>query len=496
MTYEKLPTVDRFNSLSVEDRKNAYWCDIYANYYHESIHHKDDGAWVIHKVNNYYVLAFFTYPPEAEKKEIFSGELRKIYASEDFIDFIYSERRDIWDKWINTSFYIPEDFKVPEKNYYSNYLFVDAKYKEVLDNVSSFFYDDYRMYPIDSDYHTVRSELIRDWNIFEEKNSEMLYFSADDYNFVGSGISVQIINSHLQIEQGYLTQPIPSIIFKKCKNVPHIIEIGFSRSRGYAKIGYEVMENLAKKFGGRAYMVSSDFRIMAIKANKYLSTEEKIEHLIGSLSDNISEESFKLCALEVSTLLGAYWDMLTENSKRFIATGFFHYHYAIRNASILFDTSNPSISFSKVIETEIEHKIIIPFREYFVSIYSADDLTYDLHDENLKRMSLYLLNSSQKPPELGSFAYFIGNAIRSKKRAEKSGSIKAFREFCQTRKDPNFFLDENEFYDKLSLISKKYRNGSAHTEILSIGKLKDFYNLLFHDEFLKNLLEKSKPINR
>ena len=48
--------------------------------------------------------------------------------------------------------------------------------------------------------------------------------------------------------------------------------------------------------------------------------------------------------------------------------------------------------------------------------FTIDDLAYDLKDDHLKKMSLYLSNNSSKPPELGSFAYFIMNAITSKER--------------------------------------------------------------------------------
>ena len=106
-------------------------------------------------------------------------------------------------------------------------------------------------------------------------------------------------------------------------------------------------------------------------------------------------KSLKQAAGEAYRLLGDYWHMLFKNSQTFLVTGLYLYNYAIKNSSILFDTSVSSIAFSKCIETEIEHKIIIPFKAHFEKNFKYDDLLFDLKDEHLKRMSLYLANKSR-----------------------------------------------------------------------------------------------------
>ena len=493
MDYKELPgSADVFNSLDDSKRIDSFWYPIAVN--DSGTHYiSKDRAWVINKVNGYIVIASFDGEYEDNLDDILEGKLISVSAVEDLVDFIHSERKDIWNKWINTSLKIPDKGKQPEKYYYSNFLFVDAPYKEILEKVSTYFHNDFPMYPVDGDDHTIKSELINNWNPSINRNSTVLYFYGSEASLAGSGISLYIENTHLQLAENNLSHPIPSIIFQKCKTVPHIVEIGFSRKWRYSDIGYEIMLGLAEKFEGKAFMISSDYRVMAIKANKFLPLEEKITQLVEYVSDYISDESLKQAASDVSRLLGDYWHLLYKNSQTFLVTGFYLYNYAIRNSSRLFDTSVSSVAFSKCIETEIEQKIILPFKEHFEENFKLGDLLFDLKDEHLKRISLYLANKSLKPPELGSFAYFIKNVIRSKKRAEISGSIKAFKSFCQTRKNPDFFLDENNLCSKLVLISTRYRNGSAHTEILPVEKLIEFYNLLFRDAFIKELLDNTNP---
>ena len=146
------------------------------------------------------------------------------------------------------------------------------------------------MYPVDGDDHTIKSELINKWNPSSNRNSSVLYFYGSEASFAGSGISLYVENTHLQLAEDDLSHPIPSIIFKRCKSVPHIVEIGFSRNWRYSDIGYEIMLGLAEKFEGKAFMISSDYQVMAIKANIFLPLEEKITQLVEYVSDYLSDE--------------------------------------------------------------------------------------------------------------------------------------------------------------------------------------------------------------
>lgn len=492
MEYTDLPSyTDEFNHFELDKRANRFWCSIYVYDNFNIIFQSNIEAIVYYEVNNYFVVVHFIYPL-GYANELFKGEIENVYACHDILDLIYKYKKDIWQKWINTPFLVKRDEDLTPEYYLSHYLFIDAPYKEILNRVSSYFFNDFRLSPVDADENLIRSELIHLWNPYAASNSAILYFNNYDISFAGSGIAIHITNSHLQIADDYLAHPVPSIIFDKCTTVPHIVRIEYSRKWAYPEVGNKIMKDLALKFDGKAFMISSDYTVMAVKSNKYLSVEKKIFLLDQHLTSYLTERNLEFYAKQVAEKLGNYWDMLSENSRTFLATGYNLYRFAIDTSACLFDTSLPSLSFAKCIEIEMVFKVILPFKEYFENNYSKDDLNWDLNDVHLKKMALFLAGDIIVPPELGSFAHFLKNAINSKQRASYSGSIKAFKAFCLTRKAPEFFLNEKALCSKLFLISNRYRNGSAHIKILKVEYLLEFYALLFKDGFIAELLESSQ----
>ena len=122
MDYKELPgSADGFNSLDDSKRIDSFWYPIAVNDYGTHYISKD-RSWVINEVNGYFVIACFNGEYENNLSDILNGQLISVSAVEDLVDFIYSERRDIWDKWINTTLNIPDIGKQPEKYYYSNFL--------------------------------------------------------------------------------------------------------------------------------------------------------------------------------------------------------------------------------------------------------------------------------------------------------------------------------------------------------------------------------------
>jgi len=480
-----------FNLLDKEKRINAFWCFIASHSCNSKIFEDDSGTWSINEANGYFVISYFTYP-NGWASDFFKGNLENIYASEDLLDFVFLNKKDIWQEWINTTILVKDDENPPPKFYLSHFLFIDAPYQDILERISSYFYNDFRMCQVNSDDQRIDSELISNWKASNNRNSAVLYLNGYEAGIAGSGITIRIENTHLQLAEDDLIHPIPFLIFNKCSTVPHIVEIFYSRLWKYPDLGTKIMRDLALKFEGRAFMISSDYNIMAIKSNKYLSVEEKIYYLYDHLTGYITEEDLNLSSEIVSKILGEYWDMLSENSRIFLATGYSLYQYALRSSTFLFDTSLPSLAFAKCIENEVIDKIMIPFKLHFEKNFNKEDLCFDLKDEQLKTTASFLLGNAKTPPELGTLSHFLKNAINSKKRAIDSGSIRAFKSFCSTRKNPDFFINEEKLCTKLFLISSKYRNGGAHIKVLPLEYVIEFYTILFKEGFIIELLESSQ----
>jgi hypothetical protein len=221
---------------------------------------------------------------------------------------------------------------------------------------------------------------------------------------------------------------------------------------------------------------------------------KKKHYLYESTKDYFGDISLKNMELDILIEMEDYWELLHENSKKILRTGYFLYKRSECGSEFLLDTSIASLTYSKCIENEMVHRIVIPFKKFFENNFSGCDMSLDLDDSNLNKMSLFLIGRDQTPPELGSFSYFLQNAINSKKRASWSVSIKAFKSFCETCEDPDFLLKEELLFKMLSLIAKKYRNGGAHIKVLPIEYVTEFHNILFEQNFLKRFIKATRPV--
>ncbi len=151
--------------------------------------------------------------------------------------------------------------------------------------------------------------------------------------------------------------------------------------------------------------------------------------------------------------------------------------YKLYRGDIL-DASPSAIQFSKCLEIEIEQKLLLPFRAYFSSSpFRSEDLSNDLTDKDISKVSIFLTKPDSKAPELGTFAYFLSIVINSKTRGKTSPTIRCFKEFVNQFVNSGFILSSN-FQKLIEQITTKYRNGSAHTKALPFELLEEFYNLL------------------
>ena len=394
--------------------------------------------------------------------------------------------------------------------YYSNFLYIDHDYDQLLKFTSDFCLNEMNLCQLDSNECQIRDRTLYDvWDPSSIINRTILYTHSSDINFPGSGILLKVINMKTTIAVGLFSSSskeymkhvdkspgdiepsaqIPKIIFDKCSDIPHMIEINYSRSWLYPRIGYKLMTGLAQIFPGKAFMISPDNNILEIKANPYLTEEEKIGYLYEFSTDYLNDDQLNEVALEIQHKIRNTWDLLNENSKKFLANGYFLYNQAVRGSKLLMDFSLPSIAYAKCIENEMVQRIIVPYKKHYEEHFIDEDISLDLDDIQVKRMASYLAGNLKTPPELGTFSYFLKTAINSKKRVQGSISIRAFRSYCDTLSDPDYLLNEDRAYNFFNLVATKYRNGSAHIKLLPLDYLIEFHEKLFIKEKLRELIE-------
>lgn len=522
MKHINLPfTAEEFNSNIKNGTFNPYdvWSLEFDLYQIPKIYTKNDKTWKIYNINNYYVIAVF-HNKIGEKKEIDGGRLVEVYAAYSLLEIIQENEVQFWEKSVRSHIYSSKQEQKERLKYfrYYYYIYVDEDFKNLASIISDYFKNDRGLYPIDLNDRLIKDKELKEiWdteaNPYEQQFYAALYNSSDSSNSIDNEVGVTLINIHQQLysftfNEYYncdklveidltnksIDNPIPEIIFERCSNIPHLIKISSSKSRFNLEYENLVFE-LLNKFNGNAFLLTPDLNIIGIKPNKYIPITERKYYLYESTENYFSDVSLKNMELDILIEMEEYWEQLHENSKKFLRTGYFLFKRSESGSEFLLDTSIASLTYSKCVENEMVQRIVLPFKEHFENNFKLFDVSLDLEDINLKKMTSFLIGKDITPPELGTFSYFLKNVIHSKKRANWSVSINAFKSYCQTIEDSNFILNEELLYTMLSQIAKKYRNGGAHIKVLPIEYVTEFHKILFEQNFLKKFINATRIVN-
>ncbi|HOB71802.1 MAG TPA: hypothetical protein PKM18_08465 [bacterium] len=220
---------------------------------------------------------------------------------------------------------------------------------------------------------------------------------------------------------------------------------------------------------------------MRIKNDKNLSTEEKFEKLHLYILNFMSDEALSPYEEIIKKVYGDCLSFITTPAKLFLLSGYYDAAIRKKTSSSIIDCSTITILFTKVVETEIENKIWLPYKRFFLqSAYFKQSFSQDLEDKDLNRFMRFLIDQDNKikTPELGTTKYFLNTILNSKKRAQWSLVIKSFNDFCSTLNESSQQFLKDELPAILSEITTVYRNGSAHTKPLKLETALEYISKL------------------
>jgi hypothetical protein len=473
----------------MDESETYYWVELYPfkdlgyPFLFEVIH-KDYKAEYYLSSTNFY--GYDVYKINNDDKLIEKLEV----SQEEILQIIKINYSDYWNRNINVE---PSTRKNQSENsYQAHKLFVLADYETILkillDTLTKLQY-----YISDSSDNLsiikTADILTENHQIDEERFSIISYMYRTEYNEGYPGCLINVQNTPRIISKLIdLDEPIFDWLFDKLEGIPCIIDVDFNRNSAFS-FGNSTLERYITPFyfelckhNIKSVLFSVDNEAYYIKTNKFISDEERLQKLgiySGKPMDPNNNEKLIRNAKKV---LGEFWHKLTPTSQTIFPVGLEYYEtYRLYNGNIL-DCSPASIQFSKLVETEIEQKLLLPFRDFFnKSEFKTQDLTSDLKDKDICRMTGFLNNPESKAPELGTFAYFLSVALNSKSRAKTSPTIKSYKEYIKSFDDSNFLLSKLLF-DILTTISSEYRNGAAHTKALDYIKISKFYKMLIGDK--------------
>lgn len=159
------------------------------------------------------------------------------------------------------------------------------------------------------------------------------------------------------------------------------------------------------------------------------------------------------------------------------------------------DWSAAIIGLCKSFELELVQRIVEPLKKYVTD--NNIDLSEDFKDKDFGRISKYVGNRNNIPPELGTIRHFLNTAANSKSRLETSNLLKAMKSLIENWANARWIIDKNGLINSIQLITKDYRNKAAHTEELNgqdyqkckeliIGKNGTMWNLIMSSKHIKN----------
>ena len=135
------------------------------------------------------------------------------------------------------------------------------------------------------------------------------------------------------------------------------------------------------------------------------------------------------------------------------------------------DYSPYILQMSRAVESELLLKLFKPFTNFIRSENPHTDITYEYDMQNSKTsMFASMVVNNRTTYTLGNMCHIL-SSLSDRFLLERSEVIKDFYEFVNENYSPDLY--SREFISELFELSKKYRNKSAHTSLLSREKASD-----------------------
>ncbi len=116
------------------------------------------------------------------------------------------------------------------------------------------------------------------------------------------------------------------------------------------------------------------------------------------------------------------------------------------------------IGLCKAVEVEVVSRLIRPLAHQV----SAQDLANDIQDKDIGRLATFCADPTRRPPELGSFTFFLQTLIHSRRRRQSSALMQGFLKLAADWPGSAWLLDQNGLCQVLATLTTDFRNKAAH----------------------------------
>lgn len=213
---------------------------------------------------------------------------------------------------------------------------------------------------------------------------------------------------------------------------------------------------------------------------------QRDEAILALLSANVTAEQIEQAQVRLAA--AETHRQLSPQAQQMLATAE-AVTSVLRSVSGL-DWSAAVIGLCKAVEIEVVRRFAEPLRDATAGL----DLKEDLADKDLGRLARYCAGRAPAP-ELGSLAYSLTVAARSRRRARTSTLLGALQATVAKWTGGGWILAPDGLASAATDLSMNYRNPAAHASVLDEGDFERCKALVQGEGGLLDLLTKSTAPN-
>jgi hypothetical protein len=221
--------------------------------------------------------------------------------------------------------------------------------------------------------------------------------------------------------------------------------------------------DLARVEGEDPEEVSRRFRASAGSGREYERLVEKIKSDQGSVEDTSDRLAEVILLYQppagVVTVDFDLFALLAPLAKRFVVSA----EAAAQSLKVSHDWSPAIIGLCKAVELEAVGRLIEPLKAKFLRGGMSES---DLRDNTLRRTASYCNGRTDRPPELGTIAWFMRAALESGRR-ESSALLQSCYRMLSGSSTPAWLTDPDGAAHELVSVAQSYRNPAVHIESMS-----------------------------
>ena len=143
-----------------------------------------------------------------------------------------------------------------------------------------------------------------------------------------------------------------------------------------------------------------------------------------------------------------------------------------------FEWSCAVLPLCKGLENEIHERMLCPLRDAANGV----SLTEDCQDKDFSKVAKYCSGKARKPPEMGTFAWFLSAAVNSKDRRERSQLLQIFFAVVAAMANQSWLLSATGLLSALNEVTQKFRNPAAHLDALTKKQYEECRDFLIGED--------------